>query len=129
MGRSSSVLDFNVWTEDEKAANDKCIEMQRRMSEFIIKYFFYGVLVSLNQALCASLYLFMRLCRHISQVKIGKKSEDPQSPAWLEVDIDAMQQEIRKQNSSLLAQVDMVSVYASVLLQLNLIVCYFLRLL
>jgi hypothetical protein len=114
MGGASSVLDFNVWTEDEKAANNKCIEMQRRMSEFIIKYFFYGVLVSSRQTLW---HIFIKPCAYSifhrnSQVKIGKKSEDPQSPAWLEVDIDAMQQEIRKQNSSLLAQVDMVSLYA-----------------
>ena len=61
MGTAASLLgnmgEFSVWTEEEKAANEKCLIMYQDVTEFAGKFFFTDVLVrrfelSVLQNLC-----------------------------------------------------------------------------
>ena len=76
-GKSSS-----SWTKEEQEANEAAETVQRYATEYIVDYMYYGV-----------------------PIKCGKKSVDPSSPVYIEVDPEILEDPEEKIDLKLLASV------------------------
>lgn len=54
---------YSLWTKEEQEENERCIELQKDAAKYIAEHIFYGI-----------------------PITWGKKSVNPLSPLWFEVD-------------------------------------------
>ena len=70
---------FSYWTSEEKVENDAAVKFQAIAQEFIVQHVYYGV-----------------------PVKITKKTINPTSPLWFEIEEDILEKYLASDNVSLI---------------------------
>ena len=60
---SSKPPEYSYWTKEEQIENEECERNQKLATQYVLEHLFYGV-----------------------PTYWGKKSRDPKSPLWFEVD-------------------------------------------